>query len=165
MHVPGCLVEPRGPCAGDGNKHAKYYSEGHKKHCESQGFMELQNSLISGMARAFFSHYNEGQPFASRVEIQFFDNNSVLAGNSTEADIYCMPAQVISFGASPGSHAARQELRQRLMHIMKTAWYPSWNGPPGNLAEALTWTDKNSVHFSRISTSTRSISPRMICLG
>ena len=58
-----------------------------------------------------------------------------------------MLAQVISFGTGPGSYAARQDLRQRLMNIMKTTWYPSWKGPPGTLAEALTWTDENSVPF------------------
>ena len=59
----------------------------------------------------------------------------------------CMLAQVISYGTSPGSYAARQDLRQHLMRIMKDAWFPSQEGPPGNLAESLTWTEKNSLDF------------------
>ena len=58
-----------------------------------------------------------------------------------------MVAQVISFGTSPGSHAARQDLRKRFMSIMKSAWYPTQDGPPGKLSDALTWTEKNSPDF------------------
>ena len=126
--------------AGDGNKHAQFYSQGHQRKCQDQGFLELQNSLIHLSARAFFSHYNEGLPYASRVQIQFFDNNSFELGNSVQAYVDCMVVQVISYGTSPGSYAARQEIRKRLMRIMKTAWYPSRDGP-------LTWTEKNSLTF------------------
>ena len=64
-----------------------------------------------------------------------------------DADVDCMVAQVISFGTSPGAYAARQDIRKRLMEIMKSAWYPSQDGPPGNLSESLTWTEQNSVDF------------------
>ena len=55
--------------AGDGNKHAKYNSNKHNKECDQKGIMELHKALIPVMARAFFSKYNEDQPFASRVEV------------------------------------------------------------------------------------------------
>ena len=133
--------------AGDGNKHTQFHSPSHQRKCQEQGFLELQNSLIHLSARAFFSHYNEGLPFTSRIQVQLFDNNSFLTGNSAQADVDCMLAQVISYGTSPGSFAARQDLRQNLMRIMKAAWYPSPEGPPGNLAESLLWTEKNSIAF------------------
>ena len=134
---------------GDGNSHAYYHSKGHQKKCKAQGYMELQNSLINLFARAFLTHYNEGLPYASRAEVFFFDNNTLASGISTEADLDCMVTQVISYGASPGSFAARQDIRARLKDIMKNAWYPDRNGPPGNLSESLLWTEKHSADFWR----------------
>ena len=151
--------------AGDGNKHTQYHSEGHKRKCKAQDFMELQNSLINLCARAFFSHYNEGLPFAARADVQFFDSNSFMASNSAEAETDCMLVQVISLGKSPGSSAGRQNLRETLVRIMKASWFPTREGPPGDWNEALVWADQHSVTSSGISTSTRSTFPQRTCHG